>query len=141
LLSGVVEIMLCLSQDLKTVCVSCFAVCRCDEGWEGAPRSGEKGGLWQDFTLSVGCAATVSLRLGHIRALTPRCGVIHYPHAALLPKGPGFKSKPFEMLLILTYLVCAFFRRSFFDRMSRLAVWQGGSFVYKKLDPIDKIIT
>ena len=31
--------------------------------------------------------ATVSLRLGHARALTPHRGVIHYPRAASLPLG------------------------------------------------------
>ena len=38
LLSGVVEIMLCLSQDLKTVCVSCFDVCRRGEGFPQTRR-------------------------------------------------------------------------------------------------------
>ena len=32
----------------------------------------------------------VSLRLGHTRALTPHCGVIHSPRAASLPTGEGF---------------------------------------------------
>ena len=32
----------------------------------------------------------VSLRLGHARALTPHCGVIHSPRAAMLPQGEGF---------------------------------------------------
>ena len=33
---------------------------------------------------------SVSLRLGHARALTPYYGVIHYPRAASLPKGRAF---------------------------------------------------
>ena len=33
----------------------------------------------------------VSLRLGHARALTPHCGVIHSPRAAMLPQGEGFE--------------------------------------------------
>ena len=37
----------------------------------------------------------VSLRLGHTRALTPHCGVIHSPRAASLPTGEGFFNRTF----------------------------------------------
>ena len=39
-------------------------------------------------------SATVSLRLGHARALTPHRGVIHYPRAASLPPGGRLCCRP-----------------------------------------------
>ena len=38
--------------------------------------------------------ATVSLRLGHARALTPHRGVIHYPRATSLPLGGRLFADP-----------------------------------------------
>ena len=43
----------------------------------------------QGQSLRLPSAATVSLRLGHTRALTTHCVVIHYPRAASLPLHKG----------------------------------------------------
>ena len=50
-------------------------------GFVGVARQGQ--------SLRLPSAATVSLRLGHTRALTTHCVVIHYPRAASLPLHKG----------------------------------------------------
>ena len=58
-------------------------------GFVGVARQGQ--------SLRLPSAATVSLRLGHTRALTTHCVVIHYPRAASLPlhKGGMSSGHPF----------------------------------------------
>ena len=53
---------------------------------------------------------SVSLRLGHARALTPHRGVIHFPRVALLPKVRGFS---------LNFNTCSYFINSFKNREKR----------------------
>ena len=55
----------------------------------------------QKLEVNRQAVASVSLRLGHARALTPHCGVIHSPRAASLPtKGKPYKgsSPPWRLV-------------------------------------------
>ena len=73
-----------VSLGLSVLFVWCVPV-----GFVGVARQGQ--------SLRLPSAATVSLRLGHTRALTTHCVVIHYPRAASLPlhKGGMSSGHPF----------------------------------------------
>ena len=58
----------------------------------------------QGQSLRLPSAATVSLRLGHTRALTTHCVVIHYPRAASLPLHKGGMSSGHPFIRWVTVL-------------------------------------